>query len=211
MSAVDDAIKNAEFGSATAWVDITGKPDEFNPAAHTHNVSILLQSGATTGQLLQWNGTAWVPATVASGGKEIITAIKSARQTVTNSTTFVQDNHLSATLKANKTYLLEMELFISAPASGGFKYYMNTTEFTHGKANVVNSMLTAMNVGVAGNITQNTTSSININTNGNNFRMIGKITVGASDKVLNLFWAQTTSNATGTYIEENSFMRFTEV
>jgi hypothetical protein len=32
--------------------------------SHTHPLSALTQSGATTGQVPQWNGTAWVPATV---------------------------------------------------------------------------------------------------------------------------------------------------
>lgn len=36
-------------------------------ASHTHNVSDLLQSGATTNQVLQWNGTAWVPVTFSGG------------------------------------------------------------------------------------------------------------------------------------------------
>lgn len=36
-------------------------------ASHTHNVSDLLQSGATTNQILQWNGTAWVPVTFSGG------------------------------------------------------------------------------------------------------------------------------------------------
>lgn len=258
MSAVDDVIKNAQFSDGAAWSDISGKPSEFPPETHTHNlaalsttgattgevikfngtdliydpvawseitskpteftpsshnhaVSDLTQSGATTGQLLQWNGTAWVPATVASGGKEVISVIKAARQTVTSSTTFVLDNHLTATLKANKTYLFEMELFISAPSTGGFKYYMNTTDFTYGKANALNSVLTAMNVGGASNITQNSSNSFIITTNGNTLRLVGKISVGTIDKVLNLFWAQNTSNATGTYLEENSFMKFTEV
>jgi hypothetical protein len=259
MSAVDDAIKNAEFGDGSAWSDITGKPTEFPPESHTHNlaaintsgadtgevikyngtdliyapvawaeitskpteftpsshnhtVSNLTQSGATTGQLLQWNGTAWVPATIATAGKEVITVIKAARQTVTNSTTFVADNHLTATLKSNKTYLFQMELFISAPSSGGFKYYMNTTDFAYGKANGHNPILgIALNLGGAGNITQNTSNAISITATNNTLRMVGRITVGVSDTNLLLSWAQNTANGTGTYLEENSFMKFTEV
>jgi hypothetical protein len=42
--------------------------DARTPTAHTHPLSNLDQSGATTGQVPQWNGTAWAPATVSGGG-----------------------------------------------------------------------------------------------------------------------------------------------
>lgn len=34
---------------------------------HTHPLSNLTQSGATLNQMPQWNGSAWVPATVSTG------------------------------------------------------------------------------------------------------------------------------------------------
>lgn len=37
-------------------------------ASHTHALSDLTQSGATSGQVPQWNGSTWVPATVSGGG-----------------------------------------------------------------------------------------------------------------------------------------------
>ena len=49
-----------------AWSKLTGVPSTFAPSAHTHTLSNLTQSGATTGQVAQWNGTAWVPATAGS-------------------------------------------------------------------------------------------------------------------------------------------------
>lgn len=36
------------------------------PTSHTHTLSQITQSGATSGQVPQWNGTAWVPATPAA-------------------------------------------------------------------------------------------------------------------------------------------------
>lgn len=38
----------------------------FALASHTHPLSALTQSGATTGQFAQWSGSAWVPATVST-------------------------------------------------------------------------------------------------------------------------------------------------
>ena len=40
--------------------------DSRTPTAHTHALSDLTQSGATTGQVPSWNGTAWAPANVAA-------------------------------------------------------------------------------------------------------------------------------------------------
>lgn len=37
-------------------------------ASHSHALSSLTQSGATSGQVPQWNGSTWVPATVSGGG-----------------------------------------------------------------------------------------------------------------------------------------------
>jgi hypothetical protein len=52
---------------ASSWNDITGKPATFPPASHTHSLADLSQSSATSGQVVQWNGTAWVAGTVSAG------------------------------------------------------------------------------------------------------------------------------------------------
>lgn len=41
--------------------------DARTPVAHTHPTGDLTQSGATTGQVLSWSGSAWGPQTIASG------------------------------------------------------------------------------------------------------------------------------------------------
>jgi hypothetical protein len=53
----------------------TGGADAITPASigaaatsHTHALSSLTQSSATSGQVPTWNGSAWVPATPSSGG-----------------------------------------------------------------------------------------------------------------------------------------------
>lgn len=53
---------------AVAYSSLSGVPSTFAPSAHTHPLSDLSQSGATTNQVPQWNGSAWVPATVSGGG-----------------------------------------------------------------------------------------------------------------------------------------------
>ena len=75
--------------AATDWDSVSGKPSTFPPAthqhavadvtglqstlegkaatSHTHALSELTQSSATTGQVATWNGTAWVPQTTDLG------------------------------------------------------------------------------------------------------------------------------------------------
>lgn len=86
------ALAGTDGGTATSvkWDSITGKPSTFPPATHTHGMSDvsglnaalaakapnshqhglgdLQQSGASSGQVIKWNGSAWAPATDATGG-----------------------------------------------------------------------------------------------------------------------------------------------
>lgn len=50
-----------------AWDQIADKPSEFTPSAHTHPLSEISQSSATSGQVPAWNGSAWA-ATTPTGG-----------------------------------------------------------------------------------------------------------------------------------------------
>jgi len=47
-----------------SFADLDDVPNSFNPSPHTHSVSELTQSGATTGQYLAWNGTSWAPSSL---------------------------------------------------------------------------------------------------------------------------------------------------
>lgn len=57
---------NPAWVTSLAWTKLTDVPSTFTPSSHTHPLSELTQSGATTGQVAQWNGTAWVPTTAGS-------------------------------------------------------------------------------------------------------------------------------------------------
>ena len=45
--------------SNVAYSALTGTPSTFAPSSHTHPLSELTQSSATTGQVVTWNGAAW--------------------------------------------------------------------------------------------------------------------------------------------------------
>lgn len=50
-----------------SWSEVTGKPATFAPSAHTHSLDDLLQTAATPGQVVGWDGTKWKPMNVATG------------------------------------------------------------------------------------------------------------------------------------------------
>lgn len=52
---------------APSWTAIIGTPSTFPPSVHTHAVSELQQSGATSGQVIGWTGSLWAPVTLPSG------------------------------------------------------------------------------------------------------------------------------------------------
>lgn len=58
----------AGSGGVSSYNDLTDVPSEFLPSTHTHPLSDLTQSAATTGQVATWDGTAWVPQDPSGGG-----------------------------------------------------------------------------------------------------------------------------------------------
>lgn len=61
-------LRGNQTWSGVGWTDVSGKPSTFPPDSHTHGAADLTQSGATTGQILKWNGTTWTPANDDTGG-----------------------------------------------------------------------------------------------------------------------------------------------
>jgi hypothetical protein len=87
---VAQAIEELGGAGVSSWNDLTDKPSTFPPASHTHPLeditglqtaldskastththalSDLTQSAATTGQVATWDGSAWVPEDPSGGG-----------------------------------------------------------------------------------------------------------------------------------------------
>jgi hypothetical protein len=76
--------------AAVTWGTLTGKPSTFPPSSHTHPTSDLTQSGAATGNVLQWNGTAWAPAPPAPPAPNIV-VLKDVKASGTNGQTLTRD------------------------------------------------------------------------------------------------------------------------
>lgn len=56
----------ANSGGSTDLTPVYAAISDKANTVHTHALSSLTQSGATTNQVPQWNGTAWIPATVST-------------------------------------------------------------------------------------------------------------------------------------------------
>lgn len=78
----------------------------------------LNQMSAANGQALVWNGSAWVPTTIAAGG-DYTWVFKTADEPVTNSGTLQQDDHLFFTAQANKIYSIKLHLIYEDGNMGG--------------------------------------------------------------------------------------------
>ena len=61
-------LKGDGTWSFVDWTLIQNRPAEFPPQVHSHSLSELSQSGAAPGQVPQWNGSAWAPASISAGG-----------------------------------------------------------------------------------------------------------------------------------------------
>lgn len=147
-----------------------------------------------------------------SGGatKETISKVKTSRETVTSSTTLQDDNDFSFSVKANTTYLIESNLTMVAPSSGGFKWACTVPSGASGRVSSYLSNGSSYNTADT-DIT--TGSGANTGTTVGNtalFQIIGYVTTTTAG-TLNLQWSQHTSNATATYIERGSTMILTEV
>ena len=91
--------------------------DARTPLAHTHALSDLTQSGATSGQVVSWNGSAWAPANVAASQNTFSTfAVSGQSDVVADSTsdtlTLVAGTNVTITTNATNDS-------ITISASGG--------------------------------------------------------------------------------------------
>jgi len=142
---------------------------------------------------------------------QVIARYKSARETVTNSTTLQNDDHFSFPVEANKTYAISGLLIVSCAASAGFKWALSVPSGTTGKITISSGSpnLQIINVDVTtGNSTNNAVNPATVDQPG---KLSGYITTSSTAGNIILQWAQGTSHNTGSYIEQSSIMILTEV
>jgi hypothetical protein len=58
-TSVDGIAISRHIQGSPSWNDLMDKPSTFPPSVHTHGLGDLEQGGATIGQTVRWNGSAW--------------------------------------------------------------------------------------------------------------------------------------------------------
>lgn len=143
--------------------------------------------------------------------------IKSADESVTNSTTMQDDNHLVLPLLANNEYWLECFIIYGANATADIRIDFTipagtTHDFTHGGIRLGHNTADGFD-----NIsrsrfqeisTQGTVGGFHAtaNTDLGVIPLEGKIVVGGTAGNIQFQWAQNTANATATVVKANSLM-----
>jgi hypothetical protein len=71
--------------------------------------------------------------------KEVLSKVKTSRETVTSSTTLQDDEDFTFSVKANTTYAINGNLFVSAPSACGFKWLFTVPSGANGRINATNN------------------------------------------------------------------------
>lgn len=149
-----------------------------------------------------------------SGGttKETISKVKTSRESVTSSTTLQDDNDFSFSVKANTTYAISGNLFVSASSSCGFKWTYTVPSGANGRINATNngSNYVSIDTDIATGFSPIDGVGLTTTDANGDYRLLGFITT-TNAGTLTFQWAQKQSNATAAYIERGSTMILTEV
>jgi hypothetical protein len=95
--------------------------DARTPTSHTHALSSLTQSGATTGQVAAWNGSAWAPATAAGSNPSLASYATTTSFPATGSATV-----LYLAEDTSRLYQWESPVYVEVGVSGGGAIHAST-------------------------------------------------------------------------------------
>ena len=73
--ALDFATSGTTSSTKAVRADDSRLSDSRTPTAHTHALADIQQGGATSGQVLEWSGAVWAPATLSGGGGGTVTSV----------------------------------------------------------------------------------------------------------------------------------------
>lgn len=148
------------FWTGVAWVKVSGLTTEIQTEidtkaelSHTHALGDVTQSGATTGQVPKWSGSAWVPANDSSG-----TSLPAGVNTNTlrhNGSTWVADTFMlntgsGLTLNKSNSTGTPLSVLLSQGASGKFSILQHSYSATGGQNSLfaINSASAGSNHGL---------------------------------------------------------------
>lgn len=146
---------------------------------------------------------------------------KAASETVTNSTTFQDDDDFSVTLDAGKTYRIELCAVVTGPAAADVKFQWTVTGGVLALTNrhcigPATGVTDALSTSMRANGAPGLLTGVSYGTDGTNGSRIVETflvetTTNNTSGTLTLQWAQNTANVTGTAMNVNSYLVVTEV
>lgn len=174
--------------------------------------------GLTSIRLYQWNsitvglnsaGTGWK---VLSGNYGAQKRIKTADETVNNSTTLQDDDHLiNFAVVANVSYHVNMMMAVQAASSTpDLKYYFDVTGVPEIALTGVHNIATAGSFEIALSDGSHGAKSTSIGT-GLEVIPLSGIFIPATTEIFNFQWAQNTAHASNTDLKQGSFIELTEL
>jgi hypothetical protein len=130
--------------------------------------------------------------------------VKAADQSVTNTTTLVDDNDFNVAIGANETYILQFEINVQSPTAADIAYKLNAPA---GSSCHVDYNSSSAGGVTYGNLGCNTLSG-KVPTSGNNTDTVhfiyASITTGATAGNVTLQWAQSATNDGATIVKKGS-------
>jgi hypothetical protein len=147
-----------------------------------------------------------------STAKETISKVKTTRETVTSSTTLQDDEDFTFSVKANTTYAINGNLFVSGSSACGFKWLFTVPSGANGRINATSnsSNYVSIDTDIATGFSPIDGVGLTTTAANGNYRLLGFITTTTAG-TLTFQWAQKQSSATAAYIERGSTMLLTEV
>ncbi len=159
----------------------------------------------STGQVLTVTSGAPAWETLPAGAT-VKTVRKSADQSVTSSTTLVNDTHLKFAVAANETYIFQLWLFTYA--ADGTPDIKVTCAGPAGSTVLWSSSQVIFNAAAATTLTSVNTSGVSadlfVDANNRAIQLYGTIANGATAGDLQFQWAQNTSSANSTTVKAGS-------
>lgn len=138
-------------------------------------------------------------------------AVRASTQSVTSSTTLVNDDTLFLPLDPDATYLIQACLYYTAATGGDYKYTFTAPSGATGTQAPIRQNLSGSFAGGFGfNWTATTTAQGSGGSTTMNVYAVGTMTT-SNGGILQLQWAQNTSSATATVMQLNSSLTITQI
>lgn len=145
--------------------------------------------------------------------RQTSTVWKTVDQSVTSSTTLVNDNILSFAVSANATYSVELVLAVTAATAGDIKIDWAVPTSSTGQRACIGAEVASTNGGdTLARLTRSTDWTTDVTYGGggvNDYRVteLGLLSTAGTSGTLQLRWAQGTSSGTATIVRAGSYLR----